>query len=322
LQLAAMTHDYSHVPPGHGMAGIQALGIEFTPRRGLSGVSPRATPLSKSASWRAIEDLNQRRVMDVDLLVSRRHLDSTHAQKTTVGAAGSLHSDRRRPDMPEALKYSSIEFQLRRCKSSPPTQFATPQNEIVQHIRANHQADQVGRKNSPRARSKSPSLFLRTHLEVHEEIISQAFSPRTPPPATRGGLKSKSPRRSTQQKPAVPKANSARGSNRTPRGELTITPPPRTPPGELTSSTSTEAFQQKLDMQSTMSTTASTQSILSPLAMTTADSSIMESIPGSARITDKANFCRMLDKRMAKLYEDQVHKIVQQQQKKAMKLVS
>lgn len=83
---------------------------------------------------------------------------------------------------------------------------------------------------------------------------------------------------------------------------------------------STEVFQQKFDLQSNMSTTASVQSIISPLHMGTAEQSISESCPGSARINDTASFCRLLDKKMAKLYEDQVHKIVLQQQKKAKKL--
>lgn len=317
---------YCHTQSVHGMAGIQALGIEHVARRGHAGLSPPQSPLSKSASWRCIEDLNRSRVMDMDLIVSRRHLDSTHAQKNMVGAAGSLHSDRRRPDMPDVLRHECIEHTLRRCKSSPAVPRSVAQNDIVTHIRANHQAEIVGRTKLPSTRSKSPSAANVLNVSASRspsfgmvrEKSPRTFS-RSPPPRTMGGTKSKSPRPGSRQLRAVSKQS--RGG-RTPRDEISITPPLLvTPPDvENNSSMSTEVFQQKFDLQSNMSTTASVQSIISPLHMGTAEQSISESCPGSARINDTASFCRLLDKKMAKLYEDQVHKIVLQQQKKAKKL--
>lgn len=316
---------FFHVSPGTGAAGIQCLGIDHSPRRGGAGKTFDHQPLSKAASWRAIQELNNRHVTNVDLIVSRRRLNHSSSQQLhSAGAAGSLHSDRRRRDMPEALSYASIEHTVRRSKSAPAftDRYSPTQNFIMNHGRTAHTAEAIGR--STRSPSKNMKRSPSRECSPPASPTSRQISPRTPRLTRSPRNQSHRSLRSVTKEAFIPEAIAlATGSVTLQEGA------PITPPGEYIVATTllSEALQQKAsrnfeDGLSTVATTASNQSECSRIRMCTSDSSVIDSVPGSARITNAAGFGRKLDKKLARLYEDHIQRMVKEQQKKSMKRAS
>mmetsp|Transcript_112318 Transcript_112318/g.210627 ORF Transcript_112318/g.210627 Transcript_112318/m.210627 type:complete len:353 (+) Transcript_112318:114-1172(+) len=347
---ATAMRDSTRVPDvlPNGQSRVEALGIQFVEKRGGSGQIPRQTPLSRSASLR--EDLIPRRICNVDLTVSKRHLDHTHTRQTHVsGSAGTLHSDRRRLDMPEVLKTTSIEHTMRRCHSEAPKPSLSKHCDIIQNAMATQAAALAGRlttpKESPRRQSSSPSRPLtqaihskrtrsRSPSTLHKAASSAALADLLALYAPREPL---SLQKAASSAVLTPPLASCTPREETPMGGLCrrALSVEETPSKGIDHSCSQDVIiatlsdlevslisdaRSKMDSKpedslSNISTTISRQSSAPAVG-----SSLTASASSSPRIANAPGFKRW-DPRTARLVEEQMQKLVKAQQKKSMKRV-
>eukprot|EP00927_Polykrikos_kofoidii_P043476 TRINITY_DN3754_c0_g1_i1.p1 TRINITY_DN3754_c0_g1~~TRINITY_DN3754_c0_g1_i1.p1 ORF type:complete len:431 (+),score=78.11 TRINITY_DN3754_c0_g1_i1:161-1453(+) len=175
-----MMTPYSTVVSTGSPHAVRCLGIDFVSRRGLAGVPGQASPLSKSASLQAINQMGYAPVNNVELIGRRGHMtpQTGTPRCDSQEPAGALPRDRRRPDIPEAVRRTSIDHQVHRWRSAPQPATTTggpvdagDQNLIISYARIADGAEAIGRSRSPAERqgSKSPA-------------VSRAGTPRCPSP--------------------------------------------------------------------------------------------------------------------------------------------
>jgi len=201
--------------PGQGSAAIAQLGVEGLARKGGVGQVPNQTPLSKSASTRAMARGFGITHSHPDMIPRRQQSPDP---SSTRGHAGALASDRRNPDFPEVLRATSIEHQLRRCHSQPRTATEKSENIVMRSATCSNAADRVGRdrKRSPRSLSRSPSVQSSSRLASPRSTGGRRTSARSPSPVRRP------PPRITP--------NYARSPSPVPPIIMVVPPPMTTPP--------------------------------------------------------------------------------------------
>mmetsp|Transcript_37148 Transcript_37148/g.102201 ORF Transcript_37148/g.102201 Transcript_37148/m.102201 type:complete len:145 (-) Transcript_37148:199-633(-) len=128
----------------HAAHVINCVGIDFISRRGCTGTAPTPTPLSKSASHRAIRQLGIFPVNDVNLLVNRAPSASI-VQKPWDRTAGGLPQARRWREYPDAIRQTSIDHQVHRKHSCPLPKDETPRNTVVTMSSLSASANLIGR---------------------------------------------------------------------------------------------------------------------------------------------------------------------------------
>jgi len=190
---------FSQCPSGIEYKHMTQLGIDCAHRRGGRGKTPQQSAVSKSESYRAIRDgFGIYPVSNVNLILSRGRPKSARPHSD---AAGSVSPERRRLDMPEALRAASVEHQLHRRRSAPPVIRDSLQGVISQLSSCRQSAKMIGRgspppistgqvetpPDSPRMairedrRQRSPEgLGTRYHLSADEHSPCRGETPRSP----------------------------------------------------------------------------------------------------------------------------------------------